>query len=81
MQALNKPPYRFNFSRQELAAIEKDCEGMSDGIMCKRRIQEEMGDLFLSGRCISHEKYDDAKKTTLKAYKDEVWTKFARDED
>jgi len=80
VQALNNPPYPFNFSRGELAAIGKDYEGMSDGIMCMGQIQEEMGDLFPSDRCISHENYDDAKRT-LKAYKAKVLKQFARDEE
>lgn len=80
VQALNNPPYPFNFSRGELAAIKQDGEGMSDGIMCMGQIQEEMGDLFPSDRCISHENYDDAKRA-LKAYKDKVLKEFARDKE
>jgi hypothetical protein len=48
---------------------------MSDGIMCMGQIQEEMGD-----RCISHEKYDIAKRA-LKAYKDKVLKEFAKDKE
>ena len=53
---------------------------MSDSIMRMGKIQEEMGDLFPSDRCISHENYGDA-KTTLKAYKNKVLKVFARDEE
>jgi hypothetical protein len=80
VQVLNNPPYPFNFSSEELAAIKKDCEGMCDGIMCMGQIQEEMGDLFPSDRSISHENYDKAKRA-LKAYKDKVLKEFARDEE
>jgi len=80
VQALNDPPYPFTFSKEELSAIQKDYEGMCDGIMCMAQIQEEMGDLFPSDRCISHERYDDAKET-LKAYKHKVLNEFARDEE
>jgi hypothetical protein len=80
VQALNDPPYPFHFSREELATIRKDYEGMSDGIICTGQIQEEMGDLFPGDKCISHEKYDDAKKS-LMAYKEKVLTEFARNEE
>jgi len=77
---LNNPPYPFHFSREELAAIQQDSEGMSDGIMCMGQIQDEMGDLFPSDRCISHENYEDAKRA-LEAYKDKVLKEFARDKE
>ena len=53
---------------------------MCEGIICMGQIQEEMGDLFPSDRCISHEKYDDA-KSSLKAYKHKSLKEFGRDEE
>jgi len=79
VQDLNHPPYPFHFSKEELDIIRKDCDDMCDGIMCMGQMQQEMGDLFPSDRCISHERYDDAKRT-LTAYKDKILKEFARDE-
>jgi hypothetical protein len=80
VQTTNNPPYPFNFSKEDLAAIERDFEGMSSGIMCMGQIQEEMGHLFPSDKCVSHEDYDKAKEA-LRAYSDKVLNDFSRSEE
>ncbi|RFU31557.1 hypothetical protein B7463_g4770, partial [Scytalidium lignicola] len=80
VQALNNPPYPFNFSNEDLDAIQGNYEGMSVGIMCMSQIQKEMGPLFPGDKLVSHEKYNEIKRI-FKEHKAKVLNEFARNEE
>ncbi|KAF4629416.1 hypothetical protein G7Y89_g8732 [Cudoniella acicularis] len=79
VKAHNNPPFPFKFSPEELAVIQKDYEGMSDGIRCMGEIQQGLSAFFPTEITVSHKNYELA-KTTIAEYKEMVLESFARND-
>ncbi|KAI9709411.1 MAG: hypothetical protein M1812_007688 [Candelaria pacifica] len=72
-------PFPFNFSSEEKADFEADCEREHRSMCLVKDVQASMGDLYPDGWIVSEEKYDET-KDALRQMKEQVIATYAHNE-
>ncbi|MCJ1486085.1 hypothetical protein MMC06_006261 [Schaereria dolodes] len=80
VRARGNPPFPFQFSPEEVAAIAKDAEDDACGIMYMSHLKESLGDLWPEDRPVEHDQYE-VTKMVLADYKQQTIEQLGRNEE